>query len=105
MTNQEKPSVNNTEQDSPLPKEFLDISMLVKDLCCPFSEKAVRFHIRKSGINGLAPAIFRIGKKILVKRSEWIKWIESHSQLSIPRILGEDSDRTWGVFRGYLGIS
>jgi len=45
MTNQEKPSVNNTEQDSPPPKAFLYISMLVKDPCCPFSEKAAGFHI------------------------------------------------------------
>lgn len=80
MINQEKASINNTKQDIAANKDFLDVAMLVKDPICPFSEKAVRFHIWKSGVNGLAPAIFRIGKKILVKRSEWVKWIESHAQ-------------------------
>ena len=61
-------------------KEFLTPKMLVEDPSCPFSEKALRFHIWRSGVNGLAPAIFRIGKKILIKRTEWIRWIEGHSQ-------------------------
>lgn len=61
-------------------KEFLTPKMLVNDPTCPFSEKALRFHIWRSGINGLAPAIYRVGKKILIKRSEWLKWLESHAQ-------------------------
>lgn len=69
-----------TIPEAPQGKEYLTLKMLVEDPICPFSEKAVRFHVWKSGVNGLAPAIFRIGKKILVKRSEWIKWLESHAQ-------------------------
>ena len=66
-------------------KEFLDVKMLVEDPVCPFTERAVRFHIWKAGINGLAPAIYRVGRKILVKRSEWVKWLESHAQKKKPK--------------------
>jgi len=65
---------------APRDKEFLTLKMLVEDPSCPFSEKALRFHIWRSGVNGLAPAIFRIGRKILIKRSGWLRWLESHAQ-------------------------
>ncbi len=67
-------------KDCTTPKEYLTPKMLAEDPICPFSEKALRFHIWRSGINGLAPAIYRVGKKILIKRSEWIRWLESHAQ-------------------------
>jgi hypothetical protein len=102
MRNQEIPSIGITQPHETLQKEvqdknfvpinenyaqvalenkdFMTVNMLVRDPSCPFSEKALRFHIWRSGVNGLAPAIFRIGRKILIKRAEWIKWIESHAQ-------------------------
>ena len=43
------------------PKDFMDPSQLVKDSCCPFSKRALYWHIWRSGINGLAPAIYRVG--------------------------------------------
>lgn len=61
-------------------KIYLSIKELATDETCPFSEKALRWHIWRSGVNGLAPAIYRIGKKILIKKSEWVKWLESHAQ-------------------------
>ena len=82
-TDQETSFLNFTNKmpsDASLNKEFLTVKMLLDDPSCPFSEKALRFHIWKSGVNGLAPAIFRIGKKILIKRAEWIKWLEGHAQ-------------------------
>jgi hypothetical protein len=69
-----------TQKERDIPKEFLDIKSLVRDPMCPLSEKAVRFHVWRSGVNGLAPAVYRIGRKILIKRSEWVKWLESHAQ-------------------------
>ncbi len=48
------------------PKDFMDPSQLVKDSCCPFSKRALYWHIWRSGINGLAPAsdeVQRIVKK------------------------------------------
>ena len=80
MPNQEISLINKTLMETPKEKEFLTIPMLVADPTCPFSEKALRFHVWRSGVNGLAPAIFRIGRKILIKRSEWIKWLEGHAQ-------------------------
>lgn len=82
-TDQETSFLNLTNKllsESSLNKEFLTVKMLLDDPSCPFSEKALRFHIWKSGVNGLAPAIFRIGKKILIKKAEWIKWLEGHAQ-------------------------
>jgi hypothetical protein len=36
------------------PKDFMDASQLVKDSCCPFSKRALYWHIWRAGINGLA---------------------------------------------------
>ena len=85
-----KPFEGGPISKEPRDKEFLTPKMLVEDPSCPFSEKALRFHIWRSGVNGLAPAIFRIGKKILIKRTEWIRWIEGHSQ---QKKGGRDNDR------------
>ena len=71
---------NKILSEASLNKEFLTVKMLLDDPSCPFSEKALRFHIWKSGVNGLAPAIFRSGKKSLIKKAEWIKWLEGHAQ-------------------------
>lgn len=76
----EEESVLLQQAQTKIPKDYMSIPMLVEDPICPLSEKAVRFHVWRSGVNGLAPAIFRIGKKILIKRSEWIRWLESHGQ-------------------------
>lgn len=40
------------------PKDFMDPAQLVKDPYCPFSKRALYWHICRSGINGLAPAIY-----------------------------------------------
>ena len=77
MQNEE---IDKTTERSITNKELLTVPMLAQDPMCPFSEKAIRFYIWRSGVNGLAPAIIRIGKKVLIKRSEWLKWIEAHSQ-------------------------
>jgi hypothetical protein len=61
-------------------KEILTVKMLLSDPSCPFSEKALRYHIWKSGINGLSKAIIRIGRRVLIKKSEWIHWLDSHAQ-------------------------
>lgn len=71
---------NKMLSESAMNKEFLTVKMLLDDPSCPFSEKALRFHIGKSGVNGLAPEIFRIGKKFLIKKSLWIIWLENHAQ-------------------------
>ena len=60
------------------PKDFLSPLQLLKDRCCPFSRSSLYWHIAKSETNGLAPAIYRIGKKVIISRSEFIKWIVSH---------------------------
>ena len=66
MENQEIPFMDKTLTETAKNKEFLTPKMLIEDPTCPFSEKALRFHIWRSGVNGLAPAIFRVGSLFLV---------------------------------------
>jgi hypothetical protein len=40
------------------PKDFMDPAQLIKDPCCPFSKRALYWHIWRAGINRLAPAIY-----------------------------------------------
>lgn len=62
-------------------KDFLTVKMLSKDPSCPFTERALRCYIWRAKKNGLERAIYRIGDRVFIKRSEWIKWIESHSPM------------------------
>lgn len=62
------------------PKDFLDPNQLVRDPCCPFSKRSRYWHIWRSGVNRLAPAIYRVGRKIIISRSAFIKWLTSHQK-------------------------
>jgi hypothetical protein len=64
------------------PKDFMDPAQLVEDSCCPFSKRALYWHIWRAGINGLAPAIYRVGRKIIISRSGFIEWLTSHQRKS-----------------------
>jgi hypothetical protein len=64
------------------PKDFMAPSQLIKDSCCPFSKRALYWHIWRAGINGLAPAIYRIGRKVIISRSGFIDWLTSHQRKS-----------------------
>lgn len=43
----------------------------------PFTLNAISLHIFKAKKNGLDKAIFRIGKKILIREDLFIEWLES----------------------------
>jgi len=61
-------------------KEYMTPAQLVKDPCCPFTKRALYWHIWRAGINGLAPAIYRVGRKIIISRSSFISWLTSHQK-------------------------
>ncbi|MBK9586519.1 MAG: hypothetical protein KA176_01270 [Alphaproteobacteria bacterium] len=42
-----------------------------------FSEASIRFHIFHEKTNGLARAIRRVGRKILINEAQFLEWIES----------------------------
>lgn len=42
-----------------------------------FSVHALRHHVRQAQSNGLAPAVRRIGRKVLVSESGFIEWINA----------------------------
>ena len=69
-------------------KSLLTVKQLSKKFPA-FSENSLRFHIfnaesRKNSRNeviqgnGLASALFRIGKKVLVDEGRFLEWVEQH---------------------------
>jgi len=62
------------------PKDYMTPTQLVKDPCCPFSKRALYWHIWRAGINGLAPAIYRVGRKVILSRSGFVAWLTSHQR-------------------------
>ncbi len=62
------------------PKDYMTPTQLVKDPCCPFSKRALYWHICRAGINGLAPAIYRVGRKVILSRSGFVAWLTSHQR-------------------------
>lgn len=46
------------------PKDFMDPNQLVKYPCCPFSKRALYWHIWRSGINGLAQQFIEWEEKL-----------------------------------------
>jgi hypothetical protein len=45
-----------------------------------FTENSLRWHLFNRGTNGLAPAVMKIGKKILIDDEKFTTWIDSHGQ-------------------------
>lgn len=60
------------------PKDFMDPGQLAKDSCCPFSKRALYWYIWRAAVNGLAPAIYRVGRKVIISRAGFIEWLTSH---------------------------
>ena len=44
-----------------------------------FSESSIRYHIFHERTNGLARAIRRIGRKILINETLFLEWLESQN--------------------------
>jgi hypothetical protein len=71
-------------------KTFLTIAQLAADPDCPFSEGGLRWqifnaHPRISSRgdtpgNGLAPAIVRVGRKVLIDKAAFLGWLDNHRQ-------------------------
>lgn len=66
-----KTKINNT---SPI---YMTLQQLAKDPSFCFSIHMWRWYIFNADENGLAPAIRRVGRKIVLRRDLVIEWIES----------------------------
>ena len=63
-----------------IPKDFMDTAQLLKDPCCPFSKRALYWHIWRRGINGLEKHIYCVGRKIIISRTGFIAWLTSNQR-------------------------
>jgi hypothetical protein len=59
------------------PKIFVDTKQLLKDPCCPFSRSSLKGFITRAEKNGLSAHIYRVGRKIIINREGFIKWMTS----------------------------
>ena len=46
-------------------------------LCQTLSSHAIRHYVRHAASNGLAPHVRRLGKKILISESGFMRWLDS----------------------------
>jgi hypothetical protein len=45
-----------------------------------FTESSLRWYLFNRGTNGLAAAVIKIGKKVLIDDEKFIGWVDSHRQ-------------------------
>ncbi len=60
--------------------QYCTKKQLANDPNLPFTEAMLSYYILHAHKNGLAPAIRRIGRKVLIRRDLLVAWIESQSQ-------------------------
>lgn len=48
--------------------------------CPAFSQASIRWSIFHASSNGLAPALVRLGKRVLIDRDAFERWVYSHRQ-------------------------
>lgn len=58
---------------------YCTVNQIADDPNFCFTVSMLRFYIFNADKNGLAPAIRRIGRKILLRRDLFIAWVESHA--------------------------
>lgn len=57
-------------------KLYRTVKELANDPQLCFTEPMIRYYILHAGTNGLAPAIRKIGRKIVLRRDLVISWLE-----------------------------
>lgn len=49
-----------------------------------FTVHSIRHHVRNADKNGLAPYVRRIGRKVLISESGFLRWIEQLPSPGVP---------------------
>lgn len=60
------------------PKDYMSVQDLLKEPYCPFSRGSLYALIRRGKKNGLSSATFKVGRKIIISRAGFIRWLASH---------------------------
>lgn len=61
-------------------ESYCTIKQIANDPIFCFTVPMLRYYILHAHKNGLAPAVRRIGRKVLIRRDLFIKWIEKQTQ-------------------------
>lgn len=61
-------------------QSYCTIKQIADDPTFCFSVPMLRYYILHSHKNGLAPALRRVGRKIIIRRDLFIEWIEKQSR-------------------------
>ena len=68
--------VNNENSQSPA---YVTVRQIAEDPSFCFTVPMLRYYILNAHKNGLAPALRRIGRKIVVRKDLWVRWLEEQS--------------------------
>lgn len=70
--------MKNEVQEEYEKKQYLSIQQIIELKEYPFSEGQMRHHMLFRKKNGLYKAVFKIGKRVYLRRDLFDKWIESY---------------------------
>lgn len=59
--------------------QYMTVKQAAADKSLCFTEAMLRYYLLHAHKNGLAKAVRRIGKKLLLRRDLLLEWIEGHS--------------------------
>ena len=58
---------------------YVTVKQLANDPKLCFSVSMIRFYILNAHINGLSPAIRRVGRKVLIRKDLFLDWLEKQT--------------------------
>jgi hypothetical protein len=61
-------------------ESYCTVKQIADDHTFCFTVPMLRYYILHAHKNGLAPAIRRLGRKVLLRRDLFVKWLENHSR-------------------------
>lgn len=61
-------------------EKYCTIKQIANDPVFCFTVPMLRYYVLHAHSNGLAPAIRRLGRKVLIRRDLFIRWIETKQQ-------------------------
>ena len=63
-----------------LDESYCTVKQIASDPSFCFTVPMLRYYILHAHKNGLAPALRRIGRKVLIRRDLFIEWLEEQSR-------------------------
>ena len=66
----------NEVQSAASERKYVTVKQLAAEGNIPLTEASLRWHVFRADENGLAPAIRRIGRRVLIDREGFFRWID-----------------------------